>query len=221
MRCSYGVSFAEPPEAIWASLADVDGYLAARPGVTLVHDGDAVAGSLKCTLGSAQITYRLSAGVTVDAAEPHTAVIVVTGREARGSGTLGATLTAAVRPEGAGSRLEISGDIQATGRGETADEQAWSRVFSKLLDPQDAAPAPPAEVVTPAPTFESAPAEPAPAAPPRPALAVAPDSGDFSPESGWSGPPPQALVALAVVVLFLIGRRRKRRRRQGDTDDGQ
>ena len=102
MRCSYGMSFAEPPDTIWASLADVDGFLAARPGVTLVHDGDAVAGSLKCTLGSAQITYRLSAGVTVDAADPHTAVLVVTGREARGSGTLGATLTAAVRPEGTG-----------------------------------------------------------------------------------------------------------------------
>jgi uncharacterized protein len=220
MRCSYGVSFTEPPDAIWASLADVDGYLAARPGVTLVHDGDAVAGSLRCTLGSAQITYRLSAGVTVDPAEPHTAVIVVTGREARGSGTLGATLTAAVRPEGPGSRLEISGDIQATGRGETADEAAWTRVFSKLLDPQD--PAPPA--VDDGPVAEAAeptPPAPTPAAAPRPALAVAPDMGELNPEPGRSGPPPQVLVALAVVVLFVIGRLRRRRRAEGGRDDEQ
>jgi uncharacterized protein len=170
MKCSYGASVAKPVDRIWTALADVDHVLAVLPGTMLLRSGDAVSGTLKCSPGSAQITYRLSALAEVRETEPHTAVIAVTGKEARGAGTLAATLTVSLQAEGAGTRIEVGGDLVVSGRGEAADDEAWSRVLGRLVDAV-------VPTLAAAPAQDSATADrPAAAAgepPPRPARAVA------------------------------------------------
>jgi carbon monoxide dehydrogenase subunit G len=211
MRCSYGASVAEPVDRIWASLAEVDTSLAALSGVTLARDGDAVAGTLKCTLGSAQITYRLTAGVESRDAEARTAVVVVAGKEARGSGTLTATLAVEVRAEDSGARVALSAEIEATGRGEAADDAAWCRVLSRLLDAHLATLSVAAAPADAAPVLPASPA--APAAPPRPALALAePDSSD---------PRSRLIIGAVVALLLLLLRRRRRRRAEGESNGGE
>jgi carbon monoxide dehydrogenase subunit G len=195
MRTSYDATVAQAPDAVWASLTDVDSVLAALPGAAMARDGDAVNGSLKCKLGASQITYRLSARAETGQAEFHNAVVAVSGKEARGGGTLAATLTVAVNTEAGGSRVEVNADIEATGRAENADEQAWNRALGLLVN-----------AVLPQPVAES------PAPPPRPPLAVAPQPVAAQ---GSRSPSPAPVVAgvLAVVVLFLLRRLRRRRRR--------
>jgi carbon monoxide dehydrogenase subunit G len=176
-------------------LTDVDSVLAALPGAALARDGDAVNGSLKCKLGASQITYRLSARAETGEAEFHNAVIAVTGKEARGGGTLAATLTVAVNTEAGGSRVEVNADIEATGRAESADEKAWNRVIGLLVN-----------AVLPQPATES------PPPPPRPPLAVAPQPA-APPASRSPSPAPVIAGVVAVLMLFLLRRLRRRRRR--------
>lgn len=194
MRVSYDVEVTQPLDAAWQSLTDIDGVLAAMPGAALARDGETVTGSVKCKLGSSQVTYRVTA--TAEVSEPgfRTAVVTVKGEEARGSGTLAAVLTLAVRAAGhdTDTLIEITGDIDATGRGEDADEQAWQRVIKLLVN----AVVPPVAAVSPQ--------EPSP--PPRTPLAVAPAP---SVVTGPVVPPWAALVAVLAVLLLILRRRRR------------
>jgi uncharacterized protein len=205
MKPSYDVLVAAPLDPVWGSLTDVDSVLAALPGAALARDGDAVTGSLKCKLGNAQVTYRLTARAEIGEAEFHNAVIAVTGKEARGGGTLAASLTLALRSEGAATRVELSGDVEATGRGEAADQASWSKVLETLVN-----------AVLPPPA--------AAPAPPRPSLTVAVSPtvaqtvGQATAERASPTRPPPArtdrrmiAVALGIVMAMLVRRRRKRR----------
>jgi MYXO-CTERM domain-containing protein len=224
MKCSHRTSVQGPVESVWASLRDVDAIAAALPGATLSRDGDGIAGSLKCTVGAAQITYKLTARADEVDAEGRRAVIAVTGKESRGTGTLTANLVVGVHSEGANAQVSVDGDIEATGRGEGADAAAWSRLIGRLLGavvPASVPPSASASATAPAPTKH--PASATPAAAPRPALAVAPATGGFDPdEPARSGPPPGLIAGLVVAVLLVLRRRRRKHRRiEGEPDDGE
>jgi carbon monoxide dehydrogenase subunit G len=210
MKCSYRASVAEPPEQVWATFSDLDGLLAALPGATLARDGTRVGGSLKCSLGSAQITYRIDARAGAVDAKGHEAALEISGKEARGTGTITGSLLIAVYPEGSGAQVGISGEIEATGRGAAADGEAWSRVLSRLVDA-----ALPGSTATP---LSVSPPRPAP----RPALAVAPAVGDFDGgEASRSGPPAEMIAGLVALLLLIMRRRRRRRRAKGEADDNE
>jgi carbon monoxide dehydrogenase subunit G len=195
MRSSYDAQVAGPISEVWASVSDIDSLLAMLPGATLSRDGDAVSGSLKCKLGATQITYRLSARAEVGEEKFHTAVVAVTGKEARGDGTVAATLTVALRDEGATTRVEVSGDIEATGRAESADETAWARVIETLV-----------AAVMPPPLVEPA----APPPPPtRPPLTVAPPVTPAGPASRGR------MILGAVGIVLIVAVRRALHRRGG------
>lgn len=211
---------------MWAALSDLDRVLAAAPGATLTRDGDGVAGSVKCPVGAAQITYRITVTSGTADAGPRAAVLSVSGREARGSGTLQATLTIAVAAADASTSVEVDGDIDASGRGASADEADWSRVLGRLLDGVLAG------VVgakgtgakgTGAKESGAERAKPAGAetTPPRPALSIAPDGRDYAPDDlGWADRLPSARVVGTIVFgLVVVVRRRRRRHRSEGADE--
>jgi carbon monoxide dehydrogenase subunit G len=188
MRSSYDAPVAGPIGQVWASISDVDALLLSIPGAILSREGDAASGSLKCKLGSTQITYRLSARAEVGEPKFHTAVIAVTGKEARGDGTVAATLTVALRDEGATTRVEVSAEIEATGRAESADEATWDRFIATLVT---AVMPPPVEEVVAKPD-----------SPPRPPLTVAPPIDDsYSPPSAARVRMIAGAVGIVLVVL--------------------
>jgi carbon monoxide dehydrogenase subunit G len=209
MRTSADVTVNQPVDAVWALLTDVDGVLAAIPGAALTRDGDAVSGSLKCKLGSTQITYRITVRAEVGQPEFHSAVLTLTGKEARGSGTVDATLTVALRSEPPATRLEVSGDIEATGRGENAREKDWTRVIQPLVNALVPRPEPSAPSVPSGAAKSSASAAAA-----RPPLAVAPPLPDSRPAFVQRPDRQRQLgFALAAVGLLLLLRVIRRRRR--------
>jgi hypothetical protein len=193
VRVCYEVAVAPPVDVVWQSLTDIDSVLAALPWAALARNGDSVTGSLKCKLGAAQVTYRLTARAEVGEPGFRTAMITVAGQEARGSGTVAAVLTIALRADGADTRIEVTGDIEATGRGETADEQSWQRVIKLLVNAL-------------VPPVAEAPALPEPP-PPRTPLAVAPPLPDA--DRSLVTVPPWALIAALVALVALITRRRR------------
>lgn len=196
MRVSHDVVVAAAPDAVWRSLTDVDSVLAALPSAALARDGEVAGGSLKCRLGATQVTYRLSARAETGEPGFHTAVLTVAGKEARGSGTIAATLTVAARAAGEDTRIEVTGDIEATGRGAGADADVWQRVLKTLLD----ALVPPV-VAAPA-------AAPPPRQPRQPLTVVPPPMPPGANEQRSTTWLPVAGVLL--VLLLLVRRRRSR-----------
>jgi hypothetical protein len=197
MRTWYDAEIDHPIDSVWSSLTDIDSVLAALPGAALAREGDAATGSLKVRVAGSQITYRITARAEAGDAEFHTAVLTVTGSEARGSGMLTATLTVALRSDSGAVRIEVSGDIDATGRGEGADDRAWRRVIRSLVN----------AVIPPSAPAPAAPEE----TPPRPPLAVAPAPASAQPDR--RSPAAPAAVGVVLLVMLLLLRRLRRNRR--------
>jgi carbon monoxide dehydrogenase subunit G len=205
MKSFHVVDVAAPIDTVWESLLDVDRVLAALPDAVLARDGEAVTGSVKCKLGGAQVTYRLSVRADIGETGRHTVVMAVTGKEARGDGTLAASLTLALDSESsdAVTRCQLTGNVEATGRGEAADTEAWSKLLGSLVDA--VLPEPPA-----APAAAPAPVAAAERTSPRPSLAVAPPLA----ERPSAGNPDRRMIAgvVGIVLAMLVRWRRKRRR---------
>jgi carbon monoxide dehydrogenase subunit G len=200
-----------PLGEVQQQLHDTDWVLAALPGTALTRDPDGASGSLRLKLGSLQITYR----VTIRAAGPdvgvHTVTIAVSGKEARGDGTLAATVQIELSDADDGATLmRALLDVTATGRGEAVADDAWGRATDTLLAgvvaaltaaAAPAAPAAPPDAVTAAPPPAARPA-PMLAEPRRPQVPV------------QTGPSAQRLAAVAafVLLLLLVARSAYRRR---------
>jgi uncharacterized protein len=220
MKSSYDTSVVTPVDQLWAQLTDVDRLVAVLSDCALERDGQTLTGSLKCRLGQHQVTYRIVARATLAGGTANSASIVISGTEARGAGTLQASLTVAANEVGDQTRVELGGDVTATGRGETADARAWAKVMESFLNavlPEAAASPPGRPSAAAAPAAVSAASETAsrsaaaPMAVPRTPTAVEVDP----PTAGPSVPTgPIALAAACVLALLLVGRRRRRRRRQ-------
>jgi uncharacterized protein len=142
MRCEYMTSQPRPADDVWRALTDVDRVLDALPGATLVRDGDAVSGGLTCKFATGQATYRISARADAALGGDRSVVIAATGGQARGEGTLAATISVSVRPDEPGAGLAPGGrttvaveaDLTVTGRGESVDQGDWDRVLGRLVE---------------------------------------------------------------------------------------
>jgi carbon monoxide dehydrogenase subunit G len=200
-----------PLDEVKQQLKDTDWVLAALPGTTLTRDPDGASGSLRLKLGSLQITYR----VTIRAAGPdegvHAVTIAVSGKEARGAGTLAATVQIELNDADDGATLmRALLDVTATGRGEAVADEAWGRAAETLLAGVVAAltAAPAAQAAAP----DAVTAEPPPAARPAPVLEE-PRRPRVSIETS-NAPSPQRLAAVAAFALLLLLVVRSARRRR-------
>jgi MYXO-CTERM domain-containing protein len=208
MRVTYSGLVAADADEVWDRLRDVDGVIDLLPGAGLTRDGDRVVGSLRVR-PSAQVTYKITSAAATDPESDRVATIAVTGTEARGDGTLAATVTIAVSDEGSGSGLAATADIEATGRAADADENGWKRVLEGLGSAFVA-------------SFERVPAG-VPA--PTPDVVVIPDLEPTHlpavapmPTSEASPTPhrrPKLSIALGVLVALTVLRRRRKHRRFG------
>jgi carbon monoxide dehydrogenase subunit G len=187
-------------------LQDTDWVLAALPGATLTRDAEAASGSLRLKLGSLQITYR----VTLRAVGPdegvHAVTIAVSGKEARGDGTLAATVQIELHDADDGAtRMRALLDVTATGRGEAVSDDAWGRAAETLLAGVVAA-----LTAAPPPAPDAVTAAAPPAARPAPLLDE-PRRPQLPAQTGHS---PQRLAAMAAFVLLLLLVVRSARRRR-------
>jgi carbon monoxide dehydrogenase subunit G len=219
-----------PLDDVRRQLGDVDPVLGSLPGATLERDDDGVSGSLKLKLGTLQITYRVTIRATGPEGGDHVATVTVTGKEARGAGTLGATVDVSLHEAEGGTLVRARLDLTATGRGESVSDAAWAAAAESLLDGvvaglQDVATGtddPPVAAPRAATTDAARAASNGVAATASPAVHPLP-LRDPSTSVRWSaadsvasssGPSPRRLaVAASLLVLLLVVLRRRRRRR--------
>ncbi|HEX3929960.1 MAG TPA: SRPBCC family protein [Nocardioides sp.] len=186
----------------WAEFQDISSVAQCFPGATVTGvEDDSFAGSVKVKLGPIALTYNGSGTFTERDETNHRFVVDAKGKDKRGNGTAGATVTLTMTPHGDASTevtvltdLAITGKPAQFGRGVMQDVsdkllgQFVSCLESRLGESPGPAPEPPsddASQVAPEPvttaTDESpgdpvaiAPATPPPAATPRSTPATPP-----------------------------------------------
>lgn len=227
MKARYSGSTPGTAEALWEWLCAGDAAIAAIPGASVDRDGSQVKGSLRIKPGTGQITYRISAGAAPAAGE-RTATIAITGKEARGGGTIAATVSIAVTvADDRDAALVADAEIEVTGRAADAEQEGWDRCVAliggsvlsayavPMPDSADLAEAVAEPIAAPqaapAPTTPPAPPASAPRHDPTPALNPTPAMPHQAP-TATSRPLRGPVIGIALLVAWWLLRRVRRTR---------
>lgn len=116
-------------------LTDLERVAPCLPGATLEEvDGDAYTGKVKVKVGPISVTYRGTAEVIEKDADAKHAVIRATGREARGSGTAAADVTADLVADGDDTTaVRVVTDLTITGKPAQFGRGVMGDVGTKLI----------------------------------------------------------------------------------------
>lgn len=173
-------------DTAWDTLIDVESIAPCMPGATLTSfDGEEFAANVKVKLGPVTMNFAGTGRFVSKDKSTHVAVIDATGKETKGAGTAGATITATLTSEGPKSTrativtdLTVTGKAAQFGRGVMADvskrliTQFASNLEQVIAARTPAVPAAPASADAPAgpPAGSAAAAPTAPAPTPMPKL---------------------------------------------------
>jgi carbon monoxide dehydrogenase subunit G len=216
----------------WATFMDLEQVGACFPGATVTSaTEDGFEGTVKVKLGPIALVYAGSGTFSERDDTAHRAVIEAKGKDKRGNGTAGATVTIQLSEVADGTRADVQTDLAVTGKPAQFGRGVMQDVSDKLLQQfvdciegrftQPAAS--PAPAVTPA-NHESAPPTPAPqpeqAAHPDGTRSAPPRERDDAIDLGSTVLPvvlrsygkQVAGAALALLAIFGLARRRRRRR---------
>ena len=240
MELSHSFTVPASVDAAWAIFMDLEQVGACFPGATVTSaTADGFEGTVKVKLGPIALVYAGSGTFVERDDAAHRAVIEAKGKDKRGNGTAGATVTIQLSDTGDGStRADVQTDLAVTGKPAQFGRGVMQDVSDKLLqqfvdciegrftEPS----APPAPAVTPA-SHEPSPSEAAtaPSAAPaaQPEQASHPNGTRFAPpgerddaiDLGSTVLPVvlrsygKQIAGAALALLAILGLARRRRRR--------
>ena len=124
-----------PVAQAWDVLLDVERIAPCMPGATVdSFDGETIEGRVKVKVGPIQVTYLGTARFTEKDEASRRAVIEASAKEARGSGTATATITAQLQDDGGSStNVTVTTDLAITGKPAQFGRGVMEEVGNKLL----------------------------------------------------------------------------------------
>ncbi len=123
-----------PVDQAWEVLTDLERVAPCMPGAQLQEvEGDEHRGVVKVKVGPITAQYKGMATFIERDEAAHRAVLRAQGRDTRGQGNATATVTATLRPDGEGTAVSISTDLQITGRVAQLGRGIINDVSAKLL----------------------------------------------------------------------------------------
>ena len=192
----------------WRAFLDIEDVAGCFPGATVTSvEGDDFQGTCKVKLGPISLLYTGSGSFLERDEAAHRFVLEAKGKDKRGNGTAGATVTAVMTEAAAKStdvevktNLSITGKPAQFGRGVIQDvSDKLLQQFMVCLESKVGAPAPaPAEAAAGAPAEGAAAG--APAAAPKPVPAEAPGGAAAAGVAGAAGAAAGAAAAPAAPV---------------------
>jgi carbon monoxide dehydrogenase subunit G len=134
MKLDHAFDVKLPIDQTWSLLVDLPRIAPCLPGAHLedVVDGE-YRGGLSTKIGPINARYHGTARFLERDEVDHRAIIKASGREAKGSGTASATITATLRPSGAGTRVELSTDIAISGRAAQFGRNLLTEISATLI----------------------------------------------------------------------------------------
>ena len=123
-----------PVEEAWAEFKDVASVAECFPGATVSSaEGDSFSGSVKVKLGPIALLYNGSGTFVEKDDAAHRFVVEAKGKDKRGNGTAGATVTLAMTAADGGTRVEVLTDLSVTGKPAQFGRGMMQDVSDKLL----------------------------------------------------------------------------------------
>jgi uncharacterized protein len=118
----------------WALFMDLEKVGGCFPGATVTEvDDDGFAGTVKVKLGPIALLYTGTGSFVERDDAAHRAVIEAKGKDKRGNGTAGATVTIELSPDGTGTRADVVTDLAVTGKPAQFGRGVMQDVSDKLL----------------------------------------------------------------------------------------
>ena len=118
----------------WATFMDLERVGSCFPGATVTSvDESGFAGTVKVKLGPIALQYAGTGQFVERDDAAHRAVIEAKGKDKRGNGTAGATVTVQLAPAGEGTRIDVTTDLSVTGKPAQFGRGVMQDVSDKLL----------------------------------------------------------------------------------------
>ena len=118
----------------WATFMDLERVGGCFPGATVTSvDESGFAGTVKVKLGPIALQYAGTGQFVERDDAAHRAVIEAKGKDKRGNGTAGATVTVQLAPAGEGTRIDVTTDLSVTGKPAQFGRGVMQDVSDKLL----------------------------------------------------------------------------------------
>ena len=135
MELEHRFSVPVPVRQAWDVLLDVERIAPCMPGATVESfDGETIVGRVKVKVGPIQVTYAGTARFSEKDESARRAVIEAAAKEARGSGTANATITAQLQDDGGSStNVTVTTDLAITGKPAQFGRGVMVEVGNKLL----------------------------------------------------------------------------------------
>ncbi len=134
MQLEHSFTVPVPVDDAWQVLLDVPLIAPCMPGAALTeYDGESFTGTVKVKLGPVGLTYKGTGRFAEKDESAHRVVIEASGRESRGSGTAAATVTASLRPDGDATKVEVTTDLNVTGRPAQFGRGMMAEVSGRLI----------------------------------------------------------------------------------------
>lgn len=123
-----------PVDTAWSTMMDIEGVAECFPGATVTSvEGDSFEGTCKVKLGPIALVYKGSGSFTERDDAAHRAVIDAKGKDKRGNGTAGATVTMTMAQDGSDTRVKVVTDLNVTGKPAQFGRGVMQDVSDKLL----------------------------------------------------------------------------------------
>ena len=124
-----------PVADAWTAFNDLELIAPCFPGAVITSvDGDDFTGTAKIKLGPIALLYT-GKGTWLERDEGARRVVIeANGKDKRGNGTAGATITAHLREDGPGTRVVVNTDLKITGRPAQFGRGVIQDVGTKILD---------------------------------------------------------------------------------------
>ncbi len=121
-------------EQTWDTFMDLELVGGCFPGATVTEvNDDGFAGTVKVKLGPIALVYSGTGSFVQKDETAHTAVIQAKGKDKRGNGTAGATVTIALSEDGPSTRADVRTDLAVTGKPAQFGRGVMQDVSDKLL----------------------------------------------------------------------------------------
>ncbi|MET0525066.1 MAG: SRPBCC family protein [Nocardioides sp.] len=123
-----------PVEEAWAHFNDITTVAECFPGATVSSaEGDTFNGSVKVKLGPIALVYNGSGTFIEKDEATHRFVVEAKGKDKRGNGTAGATVTLTMADAGGSTDVEVLTDLSITGKPAQFGRGVMQDVSDKLL----------------------------------------------------------------------------------------
>lgn len=118
----------------WTLFMDLEAVGGCFPGATVTEvTDDGFTGTVKVKLGPIALVYAGAGSFVERDDSAHRAVLEAKGKDKRGNGTAGATVTIQLTPDGSGTRADVTTDLAITGKPAQFGRGVMQDVSDKLL----------------------------------------------------------------------------------------